>query len=279
MNIHWFPKHMATAKRQIAEALPRCDVVLEVLDARCPAASSNAMLADLSKGKPALKLLAKPDLADPEVTEDWIHHLQLAEDVMALPIDARSYQDARRIPESCRRLAPERARLKRPIRIMVLGMPNVGKSTLINTLAGRKVAKVGDEPAITKGQQRVELKGRLQMVDTPGVLLPKLDDRDAAYRLAASGAIRDAAVDYSDVALFAVDYLARHYPGLLKARFRLQEVSEDAVENLREIGRRRGCLVKGGEVDFGKAGEILLRDLRSGRIGRISLEKPVTAGD
>ncbi|MBU1172632.1 MAG: ribosome biogenesis GTPase YlqF [Proteobacteria bacterium] len=275
MTIQWYPGHMKKAKDEISEAIARIDVIIEMLDGRLPASSRNPVLDELRQKKPCIRLLNKRDLADPLTTSLWIREFEKYPAIRALDIEAHDLSLVKILPDLCRQLVT--IPLKRPIRAMVVGIPNVGKSTLINTLAGRKLAKVGNQPAITRHQQLVQIPygtGTMDISDTPGILWPNLEDRKGAYRLAASGAIRDTAMDYEDVAMFAGEYLRRSYPDALISRFNLNELPETAALLLEAIGRKRGCLLKGGRIDMHKAAEILIHDLRSGKIGRISFEKP-----
>jgi ribosome biogenesis GTPase A len=274
MKIEWFPGHMAKAQRQIAEAIAKIDVVIEVLDARLPVSSANPLLEELRHGKPCIKVLNKHDLADPVVTKAWVKHFETETGVRALPLEAKQRTEAGQIPKLCRKLAPHRGTPGRTLRAMVIGIPNVGKSTLINTLAGKKMARVGDKPAITTCTQQIDLRNGIHLNDTPGLLWPVMGDQHGAYRLATSGAIGDTAMDYIEVAQFAADFLAQRYPQELQGRYKLKEIPETPTAVLEEIGRRRGCLVSGGEVDLHRAAEILLRELRAGKLGRISLEEP-----
>ncbi|MFD2190461.1 ribosome biogenesis GTPase YlqF [Pistricoccus aurantiacus] len=295
----WYPGHMHKARRQIKEALPEIDVVLEVLDARLPYSSANPMLAELTEHKPVLKLLSRADLADPERTREWVAHFDAETNTRALAITTTQAKELKRIPGLCHELAGH-IRADRDVRVMVMGIPNVGKSTLINGLAGRKIARTGNEPAVTKRQQKVRIDGRVALIDTPGVLWPKIEDQASAYRLAASGAIRDTAMDYIDVAIVAAAELARRYPEALKTRYKLAalpayrvnpqstEVDADgpAFQDLLaragfdgeailgEIAARRGGLRPGGEVDWHRGAEVLLHELRDGKLGRLTLETP-----
>jgi len=274
MKIEWYPGHMAKAKRQIAEVMPKIDVVVEVLDARLPLASANPMLEKLRGGKPCIKILNRSDLADPAVTSQWVKYFEREKQVKALAVDARKRSAVGQIPKLCRQLVPHRGVPGKTLRAMVVGIPNVGKSTLINTLAGKKMARVGDKPAITTCPQQIDLRNGIHLADTPGLLWPDMRNQTGAYRLAASGAIGEGGMDYVSVAHFAAGFLMQRYPDLLAARFKLAELPENASELLTEIGRRRGCLVAGGSVDLLRAAELLLRELRSGLIGPVSLERP-----
>ncbi len=274
MPIEWYPGHMTKARREIAAVIQGFDVIIEVLDARLPASSANPMLQQLMRNKPCIKILNKDDLADPAVTREWVRHFEKESQIRALPLDATKRQVAGQITKLCRQLAPHRGKPGKSLRAMVIGIPNVGKSTLINTLAGKRIAKVGDKPAITKSQQQINLHNGIFVSDTPGLLWPDMRNQRAAYRLAASGAIGDNAIDPADVALFAADYMTERYPQALLERYKFEEIPATPAGILAEIGRRRGCLVSGGEVDPHRAAELFLRELRGGLLGRISLEKP-----
>ncbi|MEJ2491440.1 MAG: ribosome biogenesis GTPase YlqF [Desulfuromonadales bacterium] len=274
MSLQWFPGHMAKAKRQIAEVLPKIDLVIEVLDARLPISSANPVLKRLRRGKPCLKILNKSDLADAAVTRQWLDYFHRAENVRALPLEATRRASAAPIRDLCRQMVPQRGKPGKTLRVMVAGIPNVGKSTLINTLAGRRIARVGDKPAITTCPQQVDLRNGIQLADTPGLLWPNINSQTSAYRLAASGAIGDAAIDAVAVASFAAEYLLAHYSQSVAARYRMASLPATPAELLAEIGRQRGCLAAGGTIDVQRAAAILLRELRTGLIGRISFESP-----
>nr|WP_297460236.1 ribosome biogenesis GTPase YlqF [uncultured Halomonas sp.] len=296
----WYPGHMNKARRQIKEALPEIDVVLEVLDARLPYSSANPMLAELTEHKPVLKILSRADLADPVRTIEWVEHFDAQPDTRALAVTTTNARELKRIPKLCHELAG-RVRADRDVRVMVMGIPNVGKSTLINGLAGRKIAKTGNEPAVTKRQQKIRIDGRIALIDTPGVLWPKIENQASAYRLAASGAIRDTAIDYLEVAIVAAAELAKRYPDHLSERFKLKslpaytptpgaaEIEVDGPRHIdllalagfdgqaivSEIASKRGGLRPGGEVDLHRGAEVLLHELRDGKLGRLTLETPI----
>lgn len=272
-KINWFPGHMAKARRQISEIIPKIDVVIEVLDARIPHSSMNPILTKVRRDKPVVRILSKADLADPEITKAWQAFYANERNVKVVPMVMTDRKQLQKIPTYCRELAPHRGGIGKPVRSVVVGIPNVGKSTLINGLAGRKIARVGDEPAVTRNQQRIQIADDFTLMDTPGIMWPSPESELGGYRLAASGAIRDTAVEYEDIALFAVDYLAQRYPEALMARYKLTEIPNTAMECMTAIAKKRAC-VRGSSVDWHKVSEILLKDLRSGALGNISLEEP-----
>ncbi|NLF54618.1 MAG: ribosome biogenesis GTPase YlqF [Thauera phenolivorans] len=278
MPIQWFPGHMASARKKAAEALAAIDVVIEVTDARLPEASSNPMIDELRRfrNRPCLKLLNKADLADPAVTRAWMDHYNRQPGVRAVAITAKNAAEVARVPVLCRQLAPHRDDGVKPLRMMIMGIPNVGKSTLMNALLKRKVAKVGDEPAVTKHQQTLDLGPGMTLTDTPGMMWPKIAYDADGYMLAASHAIGRNAVIDEEVAAFLGAILLERYPALLAARYRLDPAGLDGPALLDAVARRRGCLLKGGGLDLEKAALILLVDYRSGALGRISLETPET---
>lgn len=270
MVIGWYPGHMNKARKDIIHALKQVHGIVEVVDARLPYSSENPLLRELVGERPKLKLLNKADLADPAMTRTWLDHYK-AMGVPARAISAKSEANLRQLVTS--HFSSLKRSVKPPLRIMVAGIPNVGKSTLINLLAGRKIAKTGDEPAVTKGQQVIMLDDNLALVDTPGILWPKIENQDSAYRLAVTGAIKNTAMEFEDIALFALVFLACHYPDALVERYGLAPSGQAPVELLEQIGEKRGCLRRGG-VDYHKAAEILLNDLRSGKLGLLTLESP-----
>ncbi|MCH8531831.1 MAG: ribosome biogenesis GTPase YlqF [Saccharospirillum sp.] len=272
-KINWFPGHMAKAKRQIKELMPTIDVVIEVLDARLPRASMNPILAEARGDKAVVRLLSKADLADPDVTEAWRRYYGEQSNVTVFPLVMTDRKQILKIPDLCRNLAPNRGGIGKPVRALVMGIPNVGKSTLINGLAGKRIAKVGDEPAVTRRQQRIQIADDFTLMDTPGVMWPTPESEISGYRLAASGAIRDTAVEYEDIALFAIDYLMQRYPEALMERYKLKELPDSAMPCMEAIARQRAC-VRGKEVDWHKVSQIVLKELRSGVLGRVSFEEP-----
>lgn len=276
MPIQWFPGHMHAARKKAAETMEHADVVIEVVDARLPEASSNPMIRALrlQRQRPCLKLLNKADLADPAVTRAWLDFYNAQPDTKAVAISCKKPGEADKVPELCRRLAPHRGSNLKPLRMMVMGIPNVGKSTLINALLDKRVAKVGDEPAVTKSQQRFELSDQLVLIDTPGLTWPKIVHDSDGYMLAASHAIGSNAVIEEEVAVFLADLLLARYPALLAARYKCEVTGLDGVGMIETIARKRGYRMKGGGLDIEKAAITLLVDYRGGALGRISLESP-----
>ena len=279
MAIQWFPGHMHKAQKEIKKVISDIDVVIEVLDARIPFSSSNPMIQKLKGEKPCIKILNKADLADPEIIKTWQIHFEKDETIMTLAISANSLNNKGAIANLCRKLAPHRANSDKPINAMIMGIPNVGKSTLINALANRNIAKVGNEPAVTKRQQKINLENGIVLSDTPGVLWPKLDPESCGYRLAATGAIKDTAMEYESVACFTLDYLVSAYPEALCTRFKLGDTEKlndfkSSLELLSFIGSKRGCLRAGGVIDIHQAATIVLHELRAGKIGPLCLETP-----
>lgn len=273
MSVQWFPGHMHRARKQIATVMAKVDVVIEVLDARLPGYSENPLLRELRGGRPCLKVLNKSDLADPAVTEAWKEFYR-TQGAVPMEIVGTSAKDAKRILAVLPGMVPPRNFIMQPVNCLIVGIPNVGKSTLMNALVGRRVARAANQAAITTKQKRVHIGDELTIYDTPGVLWPKIENEEASYMLAASGAVRETAMDNAEVAARAGVYLLREYPELLRARYKLTELPAGGLELLEAVGRKRGCLVKGGEVDLTKAAGILLNELRAGQIGRISLQRP-----
>ncbi len=274
MTIKWFPGHMGKALEQIGELIKRVDVVIEVLDARLPMSSSNHQLENLRRTKPWIKVLNKHDLADPFITKAWVRLFEQQAGVRALPMSAKQHSETKQLIKLCQLLAPKRGKPGFPVRVMVVGIPNVGKSTLINTLAGRSMAKVGDKPAITTCTQQIDLRNGVVLSDTPGVLWPDMSDQEGAYRLATTGAIGANALDYTVVGLFAGEFLMTRYPEMLKKRYKIDELPDNPTDLMEAIGRCLGCLKSGGGIDLHRASEAFLRELRAGKLGRISFEEP-----
>ena len=280
MSIQWFPGHMTSARRKAAEAMEFIDVVIEVLDARLPEASCNPMIRELRehRQRPCLKILNKADLADPAVTQAWLKFYNKQPGIKAVALSCKNAGDAARVTSLCQPLAPHRDNTHKPLRMMIMGIPNVGKSTLMNMLLKRRVANVGDEPAVTKSQQCHNINDHMTLTDSPGLLWPKIERPEDGLKLATIHAIGRNAVIEEEVAEFLATTLLSRYPGLLAARYGVAEEELDGVGVIEAIAKKRGCLLKGrgGEPDLEKAAMILLTEYRSGKLGRISLETPGT---
>lgn len=272
MSIQWFPGHMHKARLEIQSVLPKVDVVIEVLDARIPYSSENPMLAELRGDKPCLKVLAKSDLADDAMTEVWISHFEESVGVRAHAVTTEDVPTIRRLKHIVAKMAPHRAGMT--ITAMIVGIPNVGKSTIINFLANRKIAKTGNTPAVTQQQQRVNIGDSVALLDTPGVLWPNVHNVNSGYRLGLVGSIKDTAMDYADIGFFGARYLAANYPERLMQRYDLSSVPGTDLELIEAIGRRRGCLGKSNLVDIDRASRILVNDIRGGELGRLTFETP-----
>lgn len=279
MAIQWFPGHMHLTKKAIAERIKDIDVVIEVLDARLPGSSANPLLAELTGHKPTLKVLNKQDVADPLRTPEWVDWYNAQQGTRAMGLDASEAAPARRLIDACHLLAPNRGGMAKPMRVLICGVPNVGKSTLINTLSNKRQAKTGDEAGITKLEQRITLADDFYLWDTPGMLWPRITAPESGYHLAASGAVGRNAYDEELVALELLRRLQAHYAALLEARYRLNLAGPALADMLDEdllaaIGRKRGAVMAGGRVNVQKAAEIVLTDFRSAVLGRITLETP-----
>ena len=276
MAIQWFPGHMHLTRKAIEERIKEIDVVIELLDARLPGSSANPMLAQLTAGKPALKVLNKQDLADPARTLEWLAHFNALPGTRALGLDASIASPVRALIDACFALAPSRGQsMTKPMRVLICGIPNVGKSTLINTLKGKRATVTGDEAGVTKIEQRIVLQDGFYLFDTPGVLWPRIIVAKGGYNLAASGAIGRNAFDEEEVALELLDYLRQHYAPLVEARYKISGVADQTDEQILEaVGRKRGALLPGGKINLQKAADLVIHDFRSAVMGRITLETP-----
>ncbi len=280
MSIQWFPGHMTSARRKAAETMEFTDVIIEVLDARAPEASCNPMIQELRlhRQRPCLKILNKIDLADPAATQEWLDFYNRQDGVKAVALSCKSMSDAARVPKLCQPLAPHRNDNHKPLRLMIMGIPNVGKSTLMNMLLKRRVANVGDEPAVTKSQQCHKINDQMTLTDSPGLMWPKIEHHTDGLTLAAIHAIGRNAVIEEEVAEHLASVLLERYPAQLAERFKLTLDGLDGIGVIEAIAQKRGCLLKGrgGELDLEKASIILLTEFRAGKVGRISLETPTT---
>ena len=279
MNYQWYPGHMTKARRMMQENIKLIDLVIELVDARIPISSRNPDIDELGKGKSRIILLNKSDLADPVWNKKWVEYFA-AKGMGVLEINSRTGMGIKSIQglvkEVCKeKIERDRKRgiVNRPVRAMVVGIPNVGKSTFINSFAGKACAKTGNKPGVTKGKQWIRLNKGLELLDTPGILWPKFEDQQVGLHLAMIGSINDEILNVEELALSVIDYLTAEYPGTLEKRFGFEGVT-DRVEILGEIARVRGCLKKGNELDYEKAARLLMDDFRSGKLGRITLEKP-----
>ena len=273
MQIQWFPGHMHKARVQMKETIPKVDLVIEVLDARIPFSSENPMLAELRGEKPCLKILNKADLADPALTKVWLSHFEKTNGIKARATTTEERGSIRKLSELCVRMVPDKPEGKM-LTTMIAGIPNVGKSTIINILAGKKVAKTGNEPAVTKGQQRINIGNSVSLLDTPGVLWPNVENINSGFRLAVIGSVKETAMDYADVGFFAAGFMLDHYCDRLMERYSLDVVPAGQIEFIEALGRKRGCLGKAGIVDIDRASKIFVTELRSGKLGPLTLETP-----
>lgn len=280
MTIQWFPGHMAKARREIEEKMKLIDIVIELVDARIPQSSRNPMLDQVIKDKPRLLVLNKVDLADENVTRAWIRYFE-QQGMNVISVNSKKGQGMKEIIQSSREMLQEkREKLvakgvkNRPIHALIVGIPNSGKSTLINRMAKKNIAKTGNRPGVTTQQQWIKVGKDFELLDTPGILWPKFEDESVGLRLAATGAIKDQLLDFTDIATFLLTYYKKEYPDRLKERYDLKELPEDIVLLYEEIGKRRGCFIRKNEIDYEKVAELLIRETRNGQLGRLSFEKP-----
>jgi ribosome biogenesis GTPase A len=280
LTIQWFPGHMAKARRQVTEKLKLVDIIFELVDARIPYSSRNPMIDEIIQHKKRLVLLNKADMADKERTKEWIQFFA-GKGVKALAINAQAGEGLRDIVQASHQLLQEKFdRLKakgvnpRAIRAMIVGIPNVGKSTLINRLAKKNIAKTGNTPGVTKAQQWIKVGKELELLDTPGILWPKFEDQEVGMKLAVTGAIKDTLLNLQDLAVYSLRFLEKAYPERLKERYQLEKVPEDLVELFDHIGRLRGCLMGGGLIDYDKTAELVVREIRSEKFGPVTFELP-----
>ena len=276
MSIQWFPGHMVAAQKKAAETMEFTDVVIEVLDARAPAASQNPMIQQLgaARQRANLKILNKSDLADPKITDQWIQYFNKLPKTKAIAISCKKANEPKKILTLCKTLAPHRGTTLKPLRMMIMGVPNVGKSTLMNAILNKRIAKVGDEPAITKQQQRHQINDHMILVDTPGLMWPKINDEHDGYLLAANNAIGKNAYHEEDVAIELGEILLNQYPNLLKSRFAIDDLVTDSIKLLEFIARKKSFPLRNHLPDLDKASTVLLNEYRQGYLGPISLESP-----
>ncbi|MCO7126011.1 ribosome biogenesis GTPase YlqF [Sporolactobacillus shoreicorticis] len=288
-NIQWYPGHMAKAKRQMIEKMKQIDVVIELVDSRIPASSRNPLVEEISSGKPRLLVMNKIDMADRQATADWKDTFE-SEGVKVHLVNSQTGQGVSTLPDAVHHLTAERRRKLedkgfRPHadRALILGIPNVGKSTLINRLAGKKIAKIGDRPGITKAQQWIKVGMTMELLDTPGILWPKFDDPRVGLCLAATGAIKEELLDFQEIALFLLKTMLQHYQSSLTNRYQIEKLpklngteadQQTLIDLFDEIGRKRGCLMSGGFIDYDRVSEIIIRDYRSQKLGSLTLEWP-----
>jgi ribosome biogenesis GTPase A len=281
MNIQWFPGHMAKTRRLLTENLNLVDVVVELLDARIPASSKNPEIDSIVKNKPRLIVLNKSDMADPEISKDWASwykskgmHVIFADSIKGKGMNQLKNQLKVMMKDKFER-DKQKGRIFRPIRIMIVGIPNVGKSTFINNIAKRAVTQTGDKPGVTKGKQWIRLNPEIEMLDTPGILWPKFDDQNTALNLAFTGAINDDIYDVTEVAAQLAERLSKDYPGLLAERYKLEDENRKGYRLLELAGAKRGCILPGGEIDLRRIAVVMLDEFRGGKIGDITLERPI----
>lgn len=286
MTIQWFPGHMVKAKREMIEKIKLIDVIVEIVDARAPYSSRNPMVDEIIQNKPRLLILNKMDLADPNTTERWIHYFHTKK-IQVIAIDATQRKLIDKVNAHIEQLFTfkksanlKKGSIRKEIRVLVLGIPNVGKSTLINQLAGKKVASIGNRPGITKGQQWIKIKDNLLLLDSPGILWPKFEDPMVGKKLAIIGTIKDELLHHSEIVFYAIQIMMTHYPHILQSIYALDLTinksftQEEIIDLIMKIGMKKGILIQGGQVDVEKTSFLILRDFRSGKLGKISLETP-----
>lgn len=280
-QIQWFPGHMAKARREVTEKLNLIDIVFELTDARIPYSSRNPMIDEIIKQKPRIVLLNKEDMADPIMTNKWVKYYQ-EQNITAIPINSQTGDGLKQLIAKTKELTKEKfdkMRAKgiikpRAIRAMVVGIPNSGKSTLINKLAKKNIAKTGNTPGVTRQQQWIKVGKEIELLDTPGILWPKFEDEQVGMNLALTGAIKDTILNLQDIAVYALQFLEKNYPENLKERYGFTEIPTDIIEQFNWIGKRRGCLTAGSEIDYDKTAEVIIRDIRTLKLGRITFEAP-----
>lgn len=273
MIINWYPGHMHKTRKQITESLGQTDVIIEILDARIPSSSRNPLIDELVKDKKRIIIINKSDLADPEMTKKWNNFFNSQEGIIAISISSTTDKNPGRITNMCREMCKDEVWFtRRPVRAMIAGIPNVGKSTLINKIVGKKKADVSNKPAVTKRFQRVSISKGFELIDTPGVLWPKFEDQTVGYKLAILGSIKDSILDIQDIARFAYIYMEEHYRERIEKRFKIEKLPEESQEGITLIGKKRGFLLKGGTVDYDRACRLLIQEIRDGKLGTLSFD-------
>ncbi len=280
ININWYPGHMAKTKKQIIEDLKLIDIVVEILDARMPLASVNPDIQNYIKDKKKIIILNKSDLADENITNEWIKYYK-SKGINAIAIEANNGKGIPKVIDcikseykSIEDKYIKKGRIGKAIRIMVLGIPNVGKSTFINKLAKRNTAKVGNKPGVTKQKQWIKIDNNIELMDTPGMLWPRLDDQELAMHLAFVGTIGENSIDNEEIAYYLIEYLKNTYPNKLKERYNVELEEKETIDIINEIAKKRGAIISGGNINMQKVSDIILNEFRSGKLGRITIELP-----
>jgi ribosome biogenesis GTPase A len=280
LTIQWFPGHMAKARREVTEKLKLIDIIFELVDARIPASSRNPMIDEIIQHKPRVILLNKADMADPAKTNMWLEHYK-SQGKTAIAINSQAGNGLNQITAASKNLLKEkyermesRGIKPRAIRAMIVGIPNVGKSTLINRLAKKNIAKTGNTPGVTKAQQWIKVGKELELLDTPGILWPKFEDQEVGLKLALTGAIKDTILNLHEVSLYGLRFLEKEYPDRLKSRYNLDVIPQETLELFDAVGKFRGCLASGGFIDYDKTAELVVREIRSEKMGPLTFEVP-----
>jgi ribosome biogenesis GTPase A len=280
LTIQWFPGHMAKARREVTEKLKLIDIIFELVDARIPASSRNPMIDEIIQHKPRVILLNKADMADPVKTNKWLEYYK-SQGKTAIAINSQAGNGLNQITTASKKLLKEkydrmesRGIKPRAIRAMIVGIPNVGKSTLINRLAKKNIAKTGNTPGVTKAQQWIKVGKELELLDTPGILWPKFEDQQVGLKLALTGAIKDTILNLHEVSLYGLRFLEKEYPDRLKSRYNLDAIPQETLELFDAVGKFRGCLASGGFIDYDKTAELVVREIRSEKMGPLTFEVP-----
>lgn len=280
ININWYPGHMAKTKKQIIEDLKLIDIVIEILDARVPMVSQNPDIEEIIKDKSKIIVLNKADLADNNITKKWVEFYE-NKGIKAIAVESNNSKGIKDVIgsikleyETIKEKYSKKGRIGKAIRVMVVGIPNVGKSTFINSIAKRNTAKVGNKPGVTKQKQWIKITNEIELMDTPGMLWPKLDDKDLAMHLAFVGTIGDNAIDKEEIAYYLLEYLIKNYPERIKERFNIELEEKETMDVLESIARKRGAIISGGNINMQKISDIILNEFQNGKLGRITIELP-----